>query len=341
MPHVTALRDECGRVTDGRRRACVLGLLAMLQTAVAKGEPTSLKRIGVLANVPPAANGPNLLAALEGTLRDLGWVPGRNVAYEYRYAMQHTERYEALAAELVAMHVDVLVVPSGVTAALAARRVTSSVPIVAIGVADPVKYGLVESYGRPGGNVTGTVAPVPEWGKYLELVHEALPGVMRVAVIGNSNNVVYADYAADNEKAARRLGLRLQMIGIASVDGFDAAFESMRRERAEALVFGPDGMFASNVREVMRRAQAQRLPVIGPFRPAIADGAILAYGPDLLQIVRQGASYVDRILRGTKPAELPIEQATRFELLVNQKAARELGVTLPRSLLVRADEVVE
>jgi putative ABC transport system substrate-binding protein len=326
-----------------RRRTLISGL-ALLAGASVRGQTAgAAKRIGMLANVPVAADQGRWTVAplLESSLRELGWVEGGNVTYEHRYAMQRTERYQALAAELVAARVDLLVVTGGVTAALAARRTTSTLPIVAIGIADPVKAGLVESYAHPGGNVTGSIAPLADWGKYIELAHEAVPSATRVAVIGNSSNVVYAGYAADNEKAARRLGLQLQMIGITSVDALDAAFEAMRRERAEVLVFGPDGLLTSNVRELIRRARAQHLPVIGPNRPAAVEGALLTYGPDVAEIARQGATYIDRILRGARPADLPIEQITRFELVVNAKVARDFGLALPRALLVRADDVID
>jgi putative ABC transport system substrate-binding protein len=300
-----------------------------------------VRRIGILGSAPQSAAAGNLMPVFIGALRDLGWSEGKAVAFEYRWAEQHYERFPALARELVELGVDLIVVTSGVTAALAAKQATATIPILAIGVADPVKFGLVASFARPGGNVTGFMAPLADWGKYLELAREAVPGATRIAVIGNPTNVVYADYVAQNETAARQLGLKLQMIPVARADELAPAFEAMKRAHADALVFGPDGVYAANMPEIFDRARANLLPVIGPFRPAAEMGAVATYGADFRYIFRQAASYADRLLRGTKPADLPIEQPARFELIINLKAAKALGITIPQSVLLRADEVIE
>ena len=325
-----------------RRRELLLAAWALLAPIAGRGQAVGrVRRIGVLGNSPqsPAAGG--LLPVFVAALRDLGWSEGKAVAFEYRWAEQHYERVPALAGELVELGVDLIVVTAGVTAALAAKQATATIPILVIGVADPVKFGLVASLARPGGNVTGFMAPLADWGKYLELAREAVAGATRIAVIGNPTNIVYADYVAQNETAARQLGLKLQMIPVARADELAAAFEAMKRAHADALVFGPDGVFAANMPEIFDRARANLLPVIGPFRRAAEMGAVATYGADFRYIFRQAASYADRLLRGTKPADLPIEQPTRFELIVNLKTAKALGLTIPQSVLLRADEVIE
>jgi len=232
-------------------------------------------------------------------------------------------------------------VSAGVTSALAAKEATSTIPILAIGVADPVKFGLVASLARPGGNVTGIAGPVPDWGKYLELAREAVAGATRVAVIANPSSVVYSDYVAQNEAAARQLGLKLQMIPVAEATELAPAFEAMKRARAEVLVFGPDRLFLANLPEILERARAAGLPAVSSMRPAVLGGALLHYGIDGRAVVREAAAYAGRILRGTKPADLPFEQPMRYELVINLKVAKTLGLQIPKSLLLRADEVIE
>ena len=325
-----------------QRRDFLLAAWALLAPIATCAQPVGrIRRIGILGNALQSAAAGNLMPVFIEALRDLGWSEGKAVTFEYRWAEQHYDRFPALAGELVGLGVDLIVVTGGVTAALAAKQATATIPILVIGVADPVKFGLVASLARPGGNVTGFMTPLADWGKYLELAREAVVGATRIAVIGNPTNVVYPDYVAQNETAARQLGLKLQMIPVARADDLAPAFEAMKRARADALVFGPDGVFAANMPEIFDRARANLLPVIGPFRPAAAMGALVSYGADFRYIFRQAASYADRLLRGTKPADLPIEQPTRFELIVNLKTAKALGLTIPQSVLLRADEVIE
>ncbi|MEO7710103.1 MAG: ABC transporter substrate-binding protein [Caldimonas sp.] len=316
--------------------------MLLLRPGFGQAQPLNRqKRIGILGNIRPPAQSGDPLSALLGALRDVGWSEGSTLAIEYRWAEQRYERFDALARELVAAGVDLIIVTGGVTAALAAQRATLTIPILAVWVADPVRAGLVASLARPGGNVTGLLAPLPDWGKFLELARDAVPGATRVAVIGNPTNVVYADYVAQNEAAARQLGLKLQMIPVAGADELAPAFDAMQRERAEVLVFGPDGVFLANLEQILERARAQKLPVIAPIPPAAQRGALASYGLDLRLAARQAASYADRLLRGVKPADLPIEAVTRFELIVNRRVARALGLTLPQALLLRADEVID
>jgi putative ABC transport system substrate-binding protein len=300
-----------------------------------------IRVVGVLGSNRPGEGGNDPFRVFVAALAELGWVEGLNFTFVYRGAEQGYETFPERARELVGLGVDLLVVTGGVTAALAAKQATATTPILAIGVADPVKFGLVASLARPGGNVTGFASTATDWGKYLELAREAIPGLERIAVVANPTNVGYADYVAANEAGARQLGLKLQMIPVAQASELANAFEAMRRERAEALIFGPDRVFAANANEILERAQARGLPVFAPFRWTAERGAIASYGLDARTMLRHAAAYADRLLKGTKPADLPVEQPTRFELVVNLKTARALGVRLPKSLLLRADEVIE
>ena len=323
-----------------QRRACLSVAGAWLVARAARAQTNSrIRRVGILGNVAPADD--PLHRAFVAAMGDLGWHEGKEIAYDYRGAEQRYERLPELARELVALNVDLIVVSAGVTAALAAKQATATIPILAVGVADPVKFGLVASLARPGGNVTGIAGAVPDWGKYLELAHEAVTGATRIAVIANPTSVVYADYVAQNEAAARQLGLKLQMIPVASASAIGPAFEAMKRQRAEVLVFGPDRIFQSNMKEILERARAARLPAIASLRSAADEGALVNYGLHGMAFIRQAAEYSNRLLRGAKPTDLPFAQPTRYELVINLKTARALGLTIPRALLLRADEVIE
>ena len=273
-------------------------------------------------------------------LRALGWVEGRNLKIEYRSAENRPERHDKLARELVALSVD-LIVAISTNAVTEAKTATSSIPIVMLSGYDPVKFGLVASLGRPGGNVTGVAFPTIDWGKWLELVRETLSSATRVAVIGNPSNRLYGDYVAQNEAAAKLLGLRLQMLPVARAEQFDEAFVAIKREKADALVVGPDSLYISRMQEISDRASTSRLPLIGPDRRAAEMGALIGYGYDGRDIWRRLPIYIDRILRGAKPSDLPVEQPNKFELVVNLKTAKALGLTIPQTLLQRADAVIQ
>ena len=273
-------------------------------------------------------------------LRALGWVEGRNLKIEYRSAENRPERHDKLARELVALSVD-LIVAISTNAVTAAKTATSSIPIVMLSGYDPVKFGLVASLGRPGGNVTGVAFPTIDWGKWLELVRETLSSATRVAVIGNPSNRLYGDYVAQNEAAAKLLGLRLQMLPVARAEQFDETFVAIQREKADALVVGPDSLYISRMQEISDRASTSRLPLIGPDRRAAEMGALIGYGYDGRDIWRRLPVYIDRILRGAKPSDLPVEQPNKFELVVNLKTAKALGLTIPQTLLQRADAVIQ
>ena len=324
------------------RRELLVASLAVLAPIASYSQPVSrVRRIGVLGNVAPPANAGSPIQVFIATLRDLGWIEAKTVAFDYRWAQQRYESFPALAQELVNLGVDLIMVTAGVTAALAAKQATSTIPILAVAVADPVKFGLVASFAHPGGNVTGIAQPLADWGKWLELARDAVAGATRIAVIGNPTNIVYADYVAQNEAAARQLGQKLQMIPVSRVDQLAPAFEAMKVAHADALVVGTDGLYLSNLTEILERARASRLPVIAPFRPAADMGALVAWGFDIRYAFRRAAAYADSILRGARPADLPMEQPARFELVINLKTAKALGLTIPQSMLYRADKVIK
>jgi putative ABC transport system substrate-binding protein len=326
------------------RRDTVLALLALGAAPLAAEAQQAAKvtRIGYLsANL---AASPHILEAFRQGLRDLGYVEGRNVVIEYRYAEGNVERLPALAAELVALKVDVIVA-SGTLAALAAKQATSNFPIVFSPAGDPVGSGLVSSLARPGGNVTGLSAFAPELvGKRLELLKQAVPGVNRVAVLwqpGAFGERVEMDTLKRAEIAARGLGVPLQFVEARGPADFDRAFSDMTRARAGALTVLASNMFNSERRRLVDLAAKNRLPALYSAREIVDAGGLMSYGANLAELNRRAATYVDKILKGAKPADLPVEQPTKFELIINLKTAKALGLTIPQSVLGRADEVIQ
>jgi putative ABC transport system substrate-binding protein len=326
-------------------RRTFLGTLAgglLAAPFAAEAQPAAqVPRIGYLA-LNPAAN-PHLHEAFRQGLRDLGYVEGRNIVIEYRDAEGKPERLPALAAELVALKVAVLVAQPTVTA-LAAKRATRTIPIV-FPVAEPVTSGLVTSLARPGGNITGLSILAPEMGgKGLELLKQAVPGVSRVAVLwdpGAFPEGTTKDMRKEVEGAARALGVRLQFIEARGPEDFDRAFSDMTRARAGALTVLGGSMFFSQRRRLVDLAAKNRLPAVYQWREGVDAGGLMAYGPSVPDLFRRAATYVDKILKGAKPGDLPVEQPTKFELVINLKTAKALGLTIPPSLLQRADQVIE
>jgi putative ABC transport system substrate-binding protein len=305
-------------------------------------QAAKIVRIGLLSN-NPAAN-PQVTEAFRQGLRDLGYVEGRNLVIEWRSAEGKLERFPALAAELVALNVDVIVA-GNMRAALAAKQATATLPIVFDVVADPVGSGLVTNLARPGGNVTGLTSLGPELvGKRLEQLTQAVPGVSRVAVLwhpGGSNERTDRDLLKEAEVAARALGVRLQFVEARGPADFDRAFSAMTRARAGALTVLTSPMFFSEQRRLVDLAAKNRLPAMYSQREFVDAGGLMAYGANFVDAARRVATYVDRILKGAKPGDLPVEQPTKFELVINVKAAKALGLTIPPSVLARADQVVE
>jgi len=326
---------------DRRAFLGALGLLAALRAAEAQ-QATKVARIGFLAaNV---ASNPHLKEAFRQGLRDLGYVEGRNLVIEDRDAEGKLERLPALAAELVALKVDVIVAP-GTPGALAAKQATRTLPIVFASVGDPVGSGLVTSLARPGGNATGLSVVTPELvGKCLELLKEAVPGVSRVAVLwqpGALGERTEQDMHMGAEVAARTLAVRLQFVEARRAENLDKAFSDMTKGRAGALVVPATTMFIVERRRLVALAAKHRLPAVYPWKEGVDAGGLMAYGASVADVFRRTATYVDRIVKGAKPGDLPVEQPTKFELAVNLKTAKALGLTIPPSLLQRADQVIE
>jgi putative ABC transport system substrate-binding protein len=300
-------------------------------------------RIGYLA-ANLAANRHMQEAFLQG-LRDLGYVEGRNLVVEYRGAEGKPERFPALAAELVALKLDVIVTAGGTLAALAAKQTTRTLPIVFAAAADPVESGLVTSLARPSGNVTGLSIVSPELvGKSLGLLKEAVPGLSRVAVLwqpGGFGERTQQDMLNGAEVAARALGVQPQFVEARGPADFDRAFSEMTRARAGALTVFSNAMFTIERRRLVDLAAKNRLPALYAFREYVDAGGLMAYGPHLPDLYRRAATYVDRILKGTQPGDLPVEQPTKFDLAINLRTAKTLGLTIPQSVLGRADHVVE
>jgi putative ABC transport system substrate-binding protein len=327
------------------RRTLLFGLaLASLAAPLATEAQQAAKiaRIGYLA--ANLAASPQLLEAFLQGLRDLGYVEGRNVVIEYRSAEGKLERLPALAAELVALKVDVIVAGGGAPAALAAKQATRTIPICFIAVGDPVTSGLVTSLARPGGNVTGLASLTPELvGKRLEQLKQAIPGVSRVAVLwqpGALGERTDKDMLKGAEVAARALGVRLQFVEARGPADFDRAFSDMTRARAGALTMLPSIMFLNERRRLVDLAAKNRLPAVYPYREVVDAEGLMSYGPDFHDLFRRSATYVDKILKGAKPGDLPVEQPTKFELVINLKTAKGLGLAIPSLLLQRADEVI-
>jgi ABC-type uncharacterized transport system substrate-binding protein len=321
--------------------ASAMGLLGVPLAAEAQ-QAAKIARIGYLATNLAAS--PHLIEAFRQGLRDLGYVEGRNVVIETRSAEGKLERFPALAAELVALKVDVIVA-GGTPQALAAKQATRTVPIVFAAAADAVGSGLVPSLARPGGNVTGLSLLAPELvGKCLERLKQAVPAVSRVAVLWHPGAVgerTEKDMLKEAEVTARALGVRLQFIEARGPADFDRAFSDMTRAGAGALTLLTSTMFINERRRLVDLAAKNRLPAVYPWREGVDAGGLMSYGPNVADMFRRAATYVDKILRGATPADLPVEQPTKFELVINLKTAKALRLTIPQSLLRQADQVIE
>jgi putative tryptophan/tyrosine transport system substrate-binding protein len=329
-----------------RRRAglaLLLGPIAFAAAALAaKAEPAAkIYRIGYLS-APTRASVEQVLQAFLRALRGLGWVEGQNLIIEYRWADGKIERLPALAAELVQLKVDLIVAPAG-SAALAAKNATSAIPIVMIFPSDPVGLGLVASVRRPGGNVTGTTnTPTPEiFSKQLQILTEATPRATRVAILRNPTDPSVALQTRDWEAAAQALRVRLQYVEARGPEEFNDAFAAMARERAQALLVGNDTTFLVHRVRIAELSMKGRLPTMFSYRECVEAGGLMAYAVNMSDFIARAAVYVDKILKGANPAELPIEQPTKFELIINQNTAKALGLTIPPLVLARADEVIQ
>ncbi len=316
-----------------------LGILAAPLAADAQ-QPAKVPRIGFLHPEPISAH-LHLLDAFRQGLRELGYVEGQTIALEVRSAEGKRERLPALAAELVRLKVDVIVT-AAVPGIQAAKQATKTIPIVIAVVVDPVATGFVASLARPGGNITGLSMMAPEvFGKRLELLKEVVPAVSRIAVLLNPANPAAALSLSETEVAARALGVRLQLLEVRTPEELDGAFGAAARDRAGALIVVPDAMFVTHRTRIVDLAAKSRLPAIYYARDYVEAGGLMAYGANLADLYRRAAYFVDKILKGAKPTDLPVEQPTRFELVINLKTAKALGRTIPRSVLIRADQLIE
>jgi putative ABC transport system substrate-binding protein len=274
-------------------------------------------------------------------LRELGYVEGQNLTVESRWADGRTERLPGLAAELVRLKAD-LIVAAGTPAALAVKQATTTIPIVMVGVGDPVTLGLVASLARPGGNITGlTTVNIELAGKRVGLLKEMMPKVSRVAILWDQANPAAEFNVKETEAAAASVGLTLQVFAVRGPDEFSSSFSAMIKEHVGALIVGPSPMFFGQRRRLAGLAVEHRLPTVFTLGEYTQAGGLMAYGPHLPDVYRRAASFVDKILKGAKPADLPVEQPTKFELVINQKTAKTLGLTIPPSVLARADEVIQ
>jgi len=325
------------------RRAFVTGLGAVLAAPRGAGAQQSGKiwRIGFLGEGPSVSDPGRPLFAHIARLRELGYVEGQNLVIEYRYAEGRPERLRRLAAELVTLQVDLIVTP-GTQETLALKAATSTIPIVMLFPGDPVGAGLVVSLARPGGNVTGTSLMMPDFGgKKLELVREIVPRLRRLAVLWNPKNASTAEEMRGIEGTAKSLGLVVQSVGVDSPDRLGEALARITNGRPDGVLVLQDAIMFTRRRDIAEFALDKKLVCVFPGRAYVENGGLLGYGPDLREIAVRAASYVDRILKGAKPADLPIEQPTKFELVINLKTVKALGLTIPPSVLARADQVIE
>jgi putative tryptophan/tyrosine transport system substrate-binding protein len=302
-------------------------------------QPAKLPTIGLLGAATPSTTTP-WIAAFVQRLREFGWVEGRNIVIEYRWAEGRTERYAEIAAEFVRLKVDVIVTHS-TAAVVAAKQATSVIPIVFTNAGDPVANGLVASLARPSGNITGlSIQGTDTAGKRLDLLREVVPSLRRLAIMGNVGNPAGVLEMEEIQTTARALGLEVTALEIRRPEDITPAFEAVK-SGADALYISPDALINTNRIRVNTLALGARLPTMSSVREYVAAGSLISYGPNFPDLWRRAAEFVDKILRGAKPADIPVEQPTKFDLVINITTAKALGLTIPESFLLRADEVIE
>jgi putative tryptophan/tyrosine transport system substrate-binding protein len=318
-----------------KRREFIAGTAALLVSPqVAQGTP---RRIGFFGFLDPPGR-----EAWRNGLRERGWIEGKNLLVEYRSYAEAPDRMPALAAELVALTPD-LIVAAGPQAALALKSATATIPIVFVAVFDPVGLGLIQSLSHPGGNITGLATYVPgDWAaKQIEILRELVPGASKIALLVNLGNPMHRlTLAEEVPRTARELGVALPAVEATTAEELDTAFASAAAQHADAMIVFGDVLTLRQAPRVVALAAKHHLPAIYLFRQ-FANGGLVVYGPDIFDLIRRAGGYVDKILKGTKPSDLPVEQPTKFELVINMKTAKALGLTVPTSLLLRADEVIE
>ena len=302
-------------------------------------QPARIPRIGILIASSASAYSARV-EAFRQRLRELGYVEGKNITIEYRYAEGKLERLPDLAAELARLRVDVIVTAG--PAILAAKKATATIPIVFGGAPDPVGSGLVSSLARPGGNITGLSTMGSDLdGKRLELFKEAVPKVARVAFLWEPGGTRGNRTLTDMEAPAKALGVKLLSLEVQSLDDFEGAFARAKKERAQALITTTGGLINTQQRQVLDFAAKNRLPAIYHYSEFVEAGGLMSYAPDNTDLWRRAADFVDKILKGTKPADIPVEQPKKFEFLINLKTAKQIGLTIPPNVLARADRVIK
>ena len=317
----------------------VLGLLVASGVAEAQ-TARKVYRIGVLEVVPVASNATNLGSLRQG-LRELGYVEAQDFVIEYRSADGRAGRFPDLASELVRLKVDVIVT-RGTPAALAAKQATGTIPIVMASSGDPVSAGIVTSLAHPGANVTGLSALATDvQGKLLDVLREMVPQIARVAFLFNMSNPVLQAQWKEAERTARSMGLRSQLLDVRAVRDLEPAFDAAGRQRADAVIVGIDALTQAHREQIVRALAKRHLPAISREREFVDAGGLMSYGIHYADSYRRAATYVDKILKGAKPSDLPVEQPTKLELVINLRTAKALGLTIPPSVLVRADQVIE
>jgi len=331
------------RIWPGAIFIVVLALALLLSPLAADAQQSGkVWRIGILFGVPEGDPYVQpLLSALRSALQDRGWTEGRNVVLEIRYVGGRPDRAPGLAAELVRSKVDIIVT-SGTELVRAAQQASNTVPIVMTGVGDPVGSGIVASLAHPGGQITGFSLTAPDLAaKRLEFAQEVLPGLARVAIIWNPTNASVVLRVKETEAAARGMGLHLHSIEARQPGDFEKGLSAAARAGAQALITTEDALMNGHRAEIIRLATRHRLPPISGLRIFAEAGSLLSYGPSTPDLWRRAAGHIDRIFKGTKPGDLPVEQPTQFELIINLKTAKALGLTIPQLLLMRADEVIQ
>ncbi len=325
------------------KKICLLALCAMLFALCLRAEaqqPTKLHRIGYLLGASSSFYTARIDAFQQG-LNELGYTEGKNIVIEYRYADGKADRLPALAKELVGLKLDVIVATT-TPSVLAAKKASATIPIVFVSVADPVASGLVASLARPGGNITGLTILAPELsGKRLELLKEAVPKATRVAFLWNSANPAQGLLWKESQAAAQELRLQLQSLEVRSSNDFENTFEAALRERAQALITAPEPLINTHLKRIVEFAAKNRLPAMYAGPEVVDAGGLMSYAPDYTHQYRRAATYVDKILKGAKPADLPVEQPTKFEFIISLKAAKQIGLTIPPNVLARADKVIK
>jgi ABC-type uncharacterized transport system substrate-binding protein len=331
-----------GNSVMNRRRFMgqIAGMFIAVPFAADAQQTAKLWRIGYLAAGPRPPDGAPP-AALRQALHEFGYMDGQNVVYLGKWAESRSEQLPSLATELAGLKVD-LIVTVGWKGARTLKQVTSTIPIVFVGSGDPVAAGLIASLSRPGGNLTGVSDQSSDLSaKRLELLRDAAPKAARIAILWNADDLAMTLRYQEIEKAAHVLHVALQPLGVREPEDFDLAFTAMTREPPDALVLVTDVLTSLNRRRILEFATAHSIPAIYEYGFLVREGGLMSYGPDIDDMNRRAAVYVDRILRGSKPGDMPVEQPTRYYLLVNLKTAKALGLTIPQSLLLRADEVIQ